>query len=74
MEVATVTQAFNDRGRLIQMREAADRGQMSVGTLKALLYAGMGPPAFKRPGSRRWLFWTAEFDRWLESGRQRAVG
>lgn len=70
-----MTQVFSerDRGRLIQMREAAERGQMSVGTLKALLYAGIGPPAFKRPGSRRWFFWTAEFDRWLESGRQRAA-
>lgn len=63
-----------DRGRLIQLREAAERGQMSVSTLRNLLYAGMGPPGFKRPGSSRWLFWTAEFDRWLESGRQRAAG
>jgi predicted DNA-binding transcriptional regulator AlpA len=59
----------NDRGRLIQLREAAARGQMSVSTLRALMAAHMGPPAFKRPGSTRWLFWTAEFDTWLESGR-----
>lgn len=61
----------SNRGRLIQMREAAERGQMSVSTLRNLLSAGMGPPAFKRPRSSRWLFWTAEFDRWLESGRIR---
>lgn len=61
----------NDRGRLIQIREAAERGQMSVSTLRHLLYAGMGPPAFKRPASSRWLFWTREFDAWLESGRIR---
>lgn len=66
-----MTQASSDRGRLIQLREAAERGQMSVSTLRNLLYAGMGPPGFKRPGSSRWLFWTSEFDRWLESGRLR---
>ena len=60
-----------NRGRLIILREAAERGHMSVGTLKALLYANMGPPAFKRPGSHRWLFYTSEFDQWLESGRRR---
>ena len=60
-----------NRGRLIVMAEAAKRGHMSVGTLKALLYANMGPPAFKRPGSHRWLFYTSEFDQWLESGRRR---
>ena len=61
----------NPKGQLIVMAEAAKRGNMSVSTLKALLYADMGPPAFKRPGSHRWLFYTSEFDQWLESGRQR---
>jgi hypothetical protein len=60
----------NPKGELMVMAEAAKRGKMSVGTLKALLYANMGPPAFKRPGSRRWLFWSNEFDQWLESGRR----
>lgn len=63
-----------DRGRLIQLREAADRGQMSVSTLRNLIYAGMGPPGFKRPGSSRWLFWTRSFDEWLESGRKTGTG
>jgi hypothetical protein len=62
----------NPKGELMVLAEAAKRGHMSVSTLRALLYADMGPPAFKRPGSSRWLFWTAEFDRWLESGRRRA--
>jgi hypothetical protein len=64
----------NPKGELIGMADAAARGNMSIGTLKALLYAQMGPPGFKRPGSRRWLFWSSEFDQWLESGRRRAVG
>jgi hypothetical protein len=64
----------NPKGELIGMADAAKRGNMSIGTLKALLYANMGPPGFKRPGSRRWLFWSSEFDQWLESGRQRAAG
>ena len=63
----------NPKGQLIVMAEAAERGNLSVGTLKALLYANMGPPAFKRPGSRRWLFWSSEFDEWLESGRRRSA-
>jgi hypothetical protein len=58
-----------DRGRLIQIGEAADRGQMSVSHLRRLLLDGKGPRAFKRPWSNRWLFWTNEFDAWLESGR-----
>jgi hypothetical protein len=62
----------NPKGQLMVMADAAKRGNMSVGTLKALLYANMGPPAFKRPGSRRWLFWSSEFDAWLESGQRRA--
>ena len=53
----------------MQLREAAERGQMSRTTLRNLLYANMGPPAFKRPGSSRWLFWSSEFDEWLESLR-----
>ena len=62
----------NPKGHLMVMADAAKRGNVSVGTLKALLYANMGPPAFKRPGSRRWLFWSSEFDQWLESGQRRA--
>ena len=60
----------NPKGELIGMADAAKRGNMSVGTLKALLYANMGPPGFKRPGSNRWLFYTNEFDEWLERGRR----
>ena len=60
----------NPKGQLITMAEAAKRGGMSVSTLYALLYAKMGPPGFKRPGSNRWLFYTNEFDEWLERGRR----
>ena len=61
----------NPKGELIVMAEAAKRGNMSVSTLRALLHANMGPPGFKRPGSNRWLFYTNEFDAWLERGRAR---
>ena len=54
------------KGILMGTADAAKRGNMSVGTLKVLLKADIGPPAFKRPGSRRWLFWSSEFDEWLE--------
>ena len=64
--------APNPKGQLMVTADAAARGNMSVGTLKALLHANMGPPAFKRPGSTRWLFWSTEFDEWLESGRRRS--
>ena len=63
-----------DRGRLITLREAADRGHMSESHLRRLLLDARGPPALKRPGSNHWLFWTAEFDAWLESGRVKQVG
>jgi hypothetical protein len=56
----------NPKGQLLVMAEAAKRGAMSVSTLRALLHASMGPPGFKRPGSNRWLFYTNEFDQWLE--------
>lgn len=63
-----------NRGRLIQMREAAEHGHMSESHLRRLLLDGKGPPAFKRPGSNRWLFWTGEFNAWLESDRVIAGG
>jgi hypothetical protein len=59
--------------RLIQLREAAERGHMSESHLRRLLLDGKGPPALKRPGSTHWLFWTDEFDLWLESGRVKPV-
>ena len=59
----------NPKGRLIVLREAAERGHMHVETLRSLLLAGKGPPAIKRPGSSHWLFWTSEVDAWIESGR-----
>ena len=62
----------NPKGQLMVLADAAKRGNMSVSTLRALLYARMGPPAFKRPGSNRWLFWSSEFDEWLERGRRQA--
>jgi hypothetical protein len=55
--------------QLLHMREAAERGHMSQETLRRLLLAGKGPPAMKRPGSNRWLFWSNEFDAWVDSGR-----
>jgi predicted DNA-binding transcriptional regulator AlpA len=62
------------RGRLIVLREAAERAHMHVETLRSLLLAGKGPPAIKRPGSNRWLFWDSEVDAWLESGRVKQTG
>ena len=59
----------SNRGRLIQIREAAARGGMSVETLRRRLLDGRGPPALKLPGSQRWVFYTGEFDAWIESGR-----
>lgn len=58
-----------DRGRLIQLREAAERTRMNEDTLRRMLIAGKGPPAMKRPGSNRWLFWERELDAWIDSGR-----
>ena len=69
-----MTQASSDRGRLIQLREAAERGHMSESHLRRILLDGKGPPAIKRPGSNHWLFWTDEFDAWLESGRVKRAG
>jgi len=57
------------RGWLLSLREAGARVRLSPETLRVLLKAGKGPPAFKRPGSTRWLFWSGELDAWLESGR-----
>lgn len=54
------------KGQLMVLAEAAKRGKMSVSTLRALLSANVGAPGFKRPGSTRWLFFTSEFDEWLE--------
>jgi len=50
----------------MSLAEAAKRGKMSGSTLRTLAVAGMCPPGFKRPGSNRWLFFTVEFDAWLE--------
>lgn len=62
----------NPKGQLLMLAEAAKRGNMSVSTLRALLHAKIGPPGFKRPGSNRWLFWSSEFDDWLERERRAA--
>ena len=62
----------NPKGQLMVLADAAERGNMSVNTLQALMRTDMGPPGFKRPGSNRWLFWSSEFDEWLERGRARA--
>lgn len=64
-----MTAHADPRGQLLALREAAQRGHMSESALRHSLYAGIGPPAFKRPGSSRWLVWSAEFDKWLESAR-----
>jgi hypothetical protein len=65
--MSTATQS--PHRQLLQMREAAERGHMSQETLRRLLLAGKGPPAMKRPGSNRWLFYSNEFDAWVDSGR-----
>jgi hypothetical protein len=57
------------KGRLLSLREAGERVRLNPETLRVLLITGKGPPAFKRPGSPRWLFWSRELDAWLESGR-----
>ena len=62
---------MSEAKRLIQLREAAERCDMGIETLRRLLLDGKGPPALKRPGSNRWLFWTSEVDAWIESGRVR---
>jgi hypothetical protein len=62
--------APNPKGQLMSLADAAKRGNMSGSTLRALLSAKVGPPAFKRPGSNRWLLWSTEFDEWLERGRR----
>jgi predicted DNA-binding transcriptional regulator AlpA len=63
------TASKDPRGRLLSMREAAEQGHMSESTLRRILLAGKGPPAIKRPGSNRWLFWSNEVAAWLERGR-----
>jgi len=59
----------NPKGQLLQLRGAAQRSGIHEDSLRRLLLTGKGPPAFKRPGSNRWLFWSGEIDSWLESGR-----
>ena len=57
------------KGQLLVLADAAKRGRMSKSTLRALLRDGMCAPGFKRLGSSRWLFFSSEFDQWLESAR-----
>jgi hypothetical protein len=63
------TPSGRPRGKLLSLRQAAGRVGMGESTLRQVLYAGVGPPALKRPASNRWLFWEGEIDDWLESGR-----
>lgn len=59
-----------DKGKLLSLREARQLvGGISDSGMRALLSANVGVPAFKRPGSNRWLFWEGELLAWLESAR-----
>jgi predicted DNA-binding transcriptional regulator AlpA len=64
-----MTESTPSSRQLLHLRQAAERGHMSQSHLRRLLLDGKGPPAIKRPGSNRWLFWSNEVDAWVESGR-----
>lgn len=57
------------RGELLGLEAAAKRVGMTAEPFRRLVKAGKGPPATKRPGSNRWLFWANEVDAWFDSGR-----
>jgi len=60
---------MSDGRRLLLLPEVAARLRVTNDALRHMLSQGKGPPAMKRPGSNRWLFWEHELDAWIEEGR-----
>ena len=51
-------------GVALTLRKAARRGNMGESTLRQKLADGIGPRAYKRPGSNRWQIFPDDFDAW----------
>jgi excisionase family DNA binding protein len=58
-----------DLSRLLTLREAAQRARCGESTLRQSLANGMGPKAYKPPGSSRWRIRVGDIDTWITSGR-----
>ena len=54
-------------GAALTVRTAAQRGAMGESTLRQKLKKGLGPRAYQRPGSNRWLIFPDDFDAWAVS-------
>jgi len=54
-------------GTALTLEKAAKRGDMGTSTLRQVLAKGLGPKAYKRPGSNRWTIYADDFDAWLTS-------
>ena len=54
-------------GAALTVRKAAQRGAMGESTLRQKLKKGVGPRAYQRPGSNRWLIFPDDFDAWAVS-------
>ena len=54
-------------GVALTLRKAAQRGQMGKSTLRQVLARGLGPRAYRRPGSNRWLIYPDDFDTWYNA-------
>lgn len=51
----------------LTLKKAAQRGDMGESTLRQKLKDGLGPRAFKKPGSNRWRIYPDDFDRWIDA-------
>jgi hypothetical protein len=51
----------------LTVEKAAKRGDMGVSTLRQKFKKGIGPKAFKRPGSNRWRIYPDDFDAWMDA-------
>jgi hypothetical protein len=54
-------------GVALTLSKAAARGNMGVSTLRQKLAKRIGPKAYKRPGSNRWLIYPDDFDTWANA-------
>ena len=53
--------------RLLNLAEAAQRLRIGESTLRWKIYKGLGPRAFKLPGSDQWKFRPADLDAYVEA-------
>lgn len=59
--------------RLLNLTEAALRLRMGESTLRWKLYKGLGPRAFKLPGSDQWRFRPADLDAYVDAAEVSAA-